>query len=59
MNVRIEEIGMYRLILNTGYCVDLEKCLYAPDCACNLVSIGKLDKLGFSFKIGQNLFSLY
>lgn len=59
MNVRIEEIRTYRLILNTGYCVDLKKCLYAPDCACNLVFIGKLDELGFSFKIGQNLFSLY
>ena len=49
MKARIEGIGMYRLILDNGCHLDLEKCLYVPDCARNLVSVGKLDDLGFTF----------
>jgi len=59
MKARIEGIGTYRLILDTRCCLDLEKCLYVPDCARNLVSVGKLDNVGFDVKIGNNTFSLY
>ncbi|KAL2327971.1 hypothetical protein Fmac_021398 [Flemingia macrophylla] len=59
MKARIDGMGTYRLILDTGCCLDLEKCLYVPDCARNLVSISKLDCLGFNFKIGSNGFELY
>lgn len=59
MKARIEGIGTYRLILDTGHQLDLEKCLYVPGCARNLVSVGKLDRLGFDFKIGHGGFSLY
>lgn len=45
IKVRIEGIGTYRLTLDIGCCVDLEKCFYVLDCACNLVSLRKLDKL--------------
>ncbi|KAJ1412275.1 gag-polypeptide of LTR copia-type, partial [Sesbania bispinosa] len=45
MKARIEGIGTYRLILDTGCCLDLEKCLYVPGCARNLVSVAKLDCL--------------
>ena len=55
----IEGIWTNRLILDTSCHLDLEKCLYVPDCARNLVSVGKLDDLGFNFKIGHNVFSLY
>ncbi|WVZ07573.1 hypothetical protein V8G54_020919 [Vigna mungo] len=48
---QIEGIGTYRLILDTGYCLNLEKCLYVPGCARNLISVAKLDCLGFNFKI--------
>lgn len=58
MKARIEGIGKYRLILATGYHLDLEKCLYVPECARNLVSVAKLDKLGFKFEIGSGVFSL-
>ena len=58
MKARIEGIRTYILILDTGCHLDLEKCLYVPDCARNLVSVGKLDE-GFNFKIGHNVFSLY
>ena len=59
MKARIEGIGTYRLILDTGYRLDLEKCLYVPECARNLVSVSRLDILGFDFRIGNKCFSLY
>ena len=58
MKARIEGIGTYRLILDSGCCLDLEKCLYVPVCARNLVSVAKLDDVGFSFKIGNDFFFL-
>ena len=58
MKARIEGIGTYRLILDTGYHLDLEKCLYVLECARSLVSVAKLDKLGFKFEIGNGVFSL-
>nr|ABW74556.1 copia-like pol polyprotein [Boechera divaricarpa] len=42
MKALIEGIGTYRLILDTGCHVDLESCLYVPECARNLVSISRL-----------------
>ncbi|WVY90570.1 hypothetical protein V8G54_036084 [Vigna mungo] len=59
MKARIEGIGTYRLILDTGYCLNLEKCLYVPGCARNLISVAKLDCLGFNFKIENGIFHLY
>ena len=56
MKCRIEGVGTYRIVLNTGYCLDLEKCLYVPDCSRNLVSISRLDILGFDFRIGHGCF---
>jgi len=56
MKARIEGIWSYILILNTGYCLDLEKCLYVPSCARNLISVAKLDCLGFNFKIENVVF---
>ncbi|KAF7839433.1 Retrovirus-related Pol polyprotein from transposon TNT 1-94 [Senna tora] len=45
MKARIEGIGTYRLILDTGCRTDLENCLYVPDCAKNLVFVAKLDNV--------------
>ena len=59
MKAQVEGIGTYRLILDTGYCLDLEKCLYVPECARNLISVSRLDILGFDFRIGNKCFSLY
>ena len=59
MKVRIEGIRMYRLILDTGCHLDLDKCHYVLECARNLVYVGRLDDVGFNFKIGNNVFSLY
>ena len=47
------------MILDNGCHLDLEKYLYVPECVRNLVYIGRLDDVGFNFKIGKNVFSLY
>ena len=59
MRARIEGIGTYKLILDIRCHVDLEGCLYVPRCFRNLVYVAKLDELGFSFKIGNNVFFLF
>ena len=55
----IERIRMYILIFNTRCHLDLENRLYVPKCARNLVYVGRLDDVGFNFKIENNVFSLY
>ena len=59
MKARIEGIGTYRLIFDTGCYIDLENYPFVPECARNLVSVSRLDDLGFNFKIGHGVFSLY
>ncbi|WVZ23370.1 hypothetical protein V8G54_001914 [Vigna mungo] len=59
MKAQIEGIGTYRLIIDTGYCLNLEKCLYVPGCARNLIFVAKLDCLGFNFRIENGIFHLY
>lgn len=59
MKTQIEGIGTYRLILNTGYHIDLKSYLYVPRCARNLVYVAKLDGFNFNFRIGNNVFSLF
>lgn len=59
MKARIVGIGTYRLIFDTGCFIDLENCLFVPECARNLISVSRLDDLGFDFKIGHGVFSLY
>uniref|UniRef100_A0A6N2MU30 Retrovirus-related Pol polyprotein from transposon TNT 1-94-like beta-barrel domain-containing protein n=1 Tax=Salix viminalis TaxID=40686 RepID=A0A6N2MU30_SALVM len=39
MKARIVGIGTYRLIFDTGCFIDLENCLFVPECARNLVSV--------------------
>ena len=59
MKARIEGVGTYRIVLDTGYCLDLEKCLYVPDCSRNLVSVSRLDVEEFedkNFRGTQTLF---
>ena len=55
----IEGIGTYRLILDSGHYLDLLQIPYIPSVSRNLVSISRLDVLGFSVKLGHGSFSLY
>ena len=57
--VPVEAVGTYRLILGTGFYLDLMDTFYVPSISRNLVSLSKLDVVGYSFKFGNDCFSLY
>ena len=57
--VPVEAVGTYRLILDTGFYLDLMDTFYVPSISRNLVSLSKLDVVGYSFKFGNGCFSLY
>ena len=59
VKVPVEAIGTYRLILDTGHCLDLYQTLYVPSVSRNLVSLSKLDVFGYNFKFGNGCFSLF
>jgi len=46
----IEAIGTYRLILYTGHHLDIFQTLYVPSISRNLISLSKLDTVGYCFK---------
>ena len=55
----MEAIGTYRLILDIGFYLDLLDTFYVPSISRNLISLSKLDVVGYSFKFGNSYFSLY
>jgi len=57
--VPVEAVGTYRLILDTGYHLDLMNTFYVPSITRNLISLSKLDIAGYSFKFGNGCFSLF
>jgi len=57
--VPMEVVGTNRLILETGFYLDLMNTFYVPSISRNLVSLSKLDVVGYSFKFGNGCFSLY
>ena len=57
--VPVEAFGTYRLILDTGFYLDLLDTFYVPSISRNLISLSKLDVTGYSFKFGNGCFSLY
>ena len=58
-NVPVEAVRTYRLILDTGFYLDLMDTFYVPSISRNLVSLSKFDVAGYSFKFGNGCFSLY
>ena len=57
--VPMEVIGTYRLILDTGYLLDLMDTFYVPSITRNLISLAKFDVAGYSFKFWNACFSLF
>ena len=55
----VEAIGTYHLFFDTGHHLDLFQTLYVPTVSRNLVSLSKLDTVGYSFKFGNGCFSLF
>ena len=57
-SVKEEAIGHFRLLLCTGFYLDLKDTLVVPSFRQNLVSVSYLDKLGYLFSFGNNVFRL-
>jgi hypothetical protein len=55
----VEAVGTFRLILKTGYVLDLENVLFIPCFSINLISVSKLDVIGFSFWFINSTFSIF
>ena len=51
----INSIGIGNVeLVNKGNKIVLENCLYAPDFAYNLISVNKLDQLGYKIRVKNN-----
>ena len=46
----VEGVGTYRLVLHTGYVLNLDKTFYIPSLTKNLVSVSRLAPQGFDFQ---------
>jgi len=46
----VEGVGTFRLVLDTGYILDLEKTFFIPSFSKNLVSVPRLSPQGFEFQ---------
>ena len=57
--VSVEAVGTYRLILDTGYHLYLMDTFYVPSITTNLISLSKLDVVGYSFQFVNGCFSLF
>ncbi|RYE19068.1 MAG: hypothetical protein EOP45_13205, partial [Sphingobacteriaceae bacterium] len=57
-SVDVEAIGHFRLLLSTGYYLDLIDTFVVPSFRRNLVSVSYLDKLGYCCSFQDSVFSL-
>jgi transposase InsO family protein len=57
--VEVEAIGTYRLLLKSGFYLNLYETFVVPSFRRNLISISALDKYGFICTFGNGKFSLF
>ena len=57
--MEIEAIGTLRLILDTGFIMDLVDTVYVPIFTRNLISVPRLDSYGYELKFGNKGVSLF
>ena len=57
--VQVKAIGKFRLLLKTGFYLDLDETFIVPSFRRNLISISALDKFGYSCSFGNGKFSLF
>jgi len=57
-SVEVEAIGHFRLLVCTGFYLDLKDTFVVPSFRRNLVSVSYLDKLGYLCSFGNNVFRL-
>ena len=59
MGSQVEAVGTFRLVLESGFVLDLENTFYVPSFSRNLVSVSRLVTVGFSFLFENSTFSLF
>ena len=52
--LKFEAIGTLRLILDTGFIMDLVDTVYVPVVTRNLISVPRVDSYGYELKFGNN-----
>ena len=57
--VQVETIGVFRLLLKTGFYLDLYETFVVPSFRRNLISISALDKFGYFCSFGNEKFELF
>ena len=57
--VEVEAIGHFRLLLGTGFYLDLKDTFVVPSFRRNLVSVCELEKFGYCCSFGNNQFTLF
>ncbi|KAK3018761.1 hypothetical protein RJ639_003308 [Escallonia herrerae] len=56
---QVEDVGTLRLVLESGFNLDLVDTVYVPSMTRNLISVSRLDAYGYSFKFENKCFSLF
>ncbi|KAK3003892.1 hypothetical protein RJ639_020226 [Escallonia herrerae] len=56
---QVEVVGTLRLVLESGFNLDLIDIVYVPSMTRNLISVSRLDVYGYSFKFENKGFSLF
>ena len=59
IELKVEAVGTMRLVLETQLFLDLENTVYVPTMSRNLISISRLDVLGYAFEFRNNKLSLF
>ena len=59
MRSHVEAVGTCRLVLSSGFILNLEKTFYIPSFSRNLISVSRLVPLGYSFNFYETSFSLF
>ena len=58
MRSHVEAVGTYRLVLKSGFNLDLQNTFYVPSFSRNLVSVSRLTRIGFQFNFFHLLVNL-
>ncbi|KAK3007962.1 hypothetical protein RJ639_013793 [Escallonia herrerae] len=56
---QVKAVGTLRLVLESGFNLDLVDTVYIPSMTRNLISVSRLDAYGYSFKFENKGFSLF
>ncbi|KAK2975463.1 hypothetical protein RJ640_003616 [Escallonia rubra] len=56
---QVKAVGTLRLVLESGFNLDLVDTVYVPSMTRNLISVSRLDAYGYSFKFENKGFSLF